>query len=86
MTPVTYMDIQGLGKCKQDKVLHHDQLQPYKACQKQCETVLPATKQQLLHYSTQAPENLSADLPPEKDILSQGSVETTGSIPQKGFN
>ncbi|KAJ9055466.1 hypothetical protein DSO57_1003546 [Entomophthora muscae] len=64
----TYL-VQGLGKCKQDKVLHHDCLRPCKARLKQCETVLPITEQQLVQYGAQAPDNLPENLPPEEANL-----------------
>ncbi|KAJ9066092.1 hypothetical protein DSO57_1012938 [Entomophthora muscae] len=67
----TYL-VQGLGKCKQDKTLHHDCLQPCKARQKQQETALPATDQQLVQYGAQAPDNLPENLPPEEANLQLG--------------
>ncbi|KAJ9080388.1 hypothetical protein DSO57_1025597 [Entomophthora muscae] len=52
---------------------------PTKALQKQCETVLPTTKQQLVQYGAQAPDNLPADLPPEEADSQPG-----GGVKQRG--
>ncbi|KAJ9065038.1 hypothetical protein DSO57_1024015 [Entomophthora muscae] len=76
--------VQGLVKCKQDKVLHHDCLRPCKARQKQRKTVLPTTEQQLVHYSAWAPDNLPDNLPPEEADLQPGGVKTAGLTCQQG--
>ncbi|KAJ9075261.1 hypothetical protein DSO57_1037803 [Entomophthora muscae] len=68
-----------------DKILHHDCLRPCKARQKQQETVLPATKQQLVQYGTCAPDNLPDNLPPEEADPQPGvCVKTAGLTRQQG--
>ncbi|KAJ9088340.1 hypothetical protein DSO57_1024161 [Entomophthora muscae] len=79
----TYL-LKGLRKPKQDKTLHHDCLRPCKTRQKQQETALPATEQQLVQYGAQAPDELPNDLPPEEANLQLGGVKTAGSTCQQG--
>lgn len=67
----TYL-VKGLSKRKQDKVLHHNWLLHFKAHQKQFETFIPETKQQLVQYSVQTPDNPPYDLPPEEAKLQPG--------------
>ncbi|KAJ9057067.1 hypothetical protein DSO57_1026096 [Entomophthora muscae] len=76
----TYL-VQGLDKHKQDKVLHPNQLRPHKAQKRQCKTALPATKQQLVHYTAWAPNNLPDDLPPDEANLQPGGGVKTAGLP-----
>ncbi|KAJ9065887.1 hypothetical protein DSO57_1015123 [Entomophthora muscae] len=79
--PQREAQMQGLGKRKQGKVLHHNRLCTCKAQHKQQEAVLTATKQQLIQYGACAPKNLPEDLIEEEADPQPGGVKTAGSIP-----
>ena len=53
--------VQGLGKRRADKVMHHDQLRPCQAQKGQCESALLASDQQIQQYGARVPENLPPD-------------------------
>lgn len=77
----TYL-VQGLGKRKRDKVIHHNRLRPCTSRKRQREAALQATDHQLVQYGARVPDELPADIPSTDEPDSQqGGCRNCGVDP-----